>query len=125
MQLYLFNNIKIKPYVILIIRVLDEEEYVYIQNNFENIFEILLEDDVIDNDDLLVFSLIKEYNKKIENFIKHYNKTNEHMIDNFNNQIICTILEKTNCNIMYECFSNTLKKKFCNINMGFLIEKYL
>ena len=27
MQLYLFNNIRTKPYVILIVRVLDEEEY--------------------------------------------------------------------------------------------------
>jgi len=42
MQLYLFNNIKIKPYVILIVRVLDEQEYEYIQNNFTNIFEILI-----------------------------------------------------------------------------------
>jgi hypothetical protein len=77
MQLYLFNNIKIKPYVILIVRVLDEQEYEYIQNNFTNIFEILIEDDIADIDDLLVFSLIKEFNKKIENFIQPFSKKNE------------------------------------------------
>lgn len=125
MQLYLFNNIKIKPYVILIVRVIDEEEYIYMQNNFTNIFDILLDDDAIDNDDLLVFSLIKEYNKKIENFIQPFTNINENKIDSFNNEIIINILKNTNCNIMYECYSNTIKKKLCNINMEFLIEKYL
>ena len=49
MQLYLFNNIKIKPYVILIVKVLDEKEYEYIQNNFTNIFEILIGDGITNN----------------------------------------------------------------------------
>jgi hypothetical protein len=124
MQLYLFNNIKIKPYVILIVRVLDEQEYEYIQNNFTNIFEILIEDDIAVIDDLLVFSLIKEFNKKIENFIQPFSKKNEDKIEIFDNSIIIDVLKNINCNISYECYSNTIKKKFCNINMEFLIEKY-
>ena len=48
MQLYLYNNINIKPYVILIVRVLDEDEYTYIQENMINIGQILIEDDIAD-----------------------------------------------------------------------------
>jgi hypothetical protein len=125
MQLYLFNNKNIKPYVILIVRVTDEDEYIYIQNNFTNIFDILINDDVVDNTDLLVFSLIKEYNKKIENFIQPFKNLNQDDIDLFNNDIIIEVLKNANCNIVYECYSNTLKKKLCNMNMEFLIEKYL
>ncbi len=124
MQLYLFNNKKIKPYVILIVRVVDEEEYNYIKNNFTNIFDILINDDIIEMTDLLVFSLIKEYNKKIENFIQPLSNINEDKIDNFNNNIIIDVLTNTNCNIVYECYSNTIKKKLCSINMEFLVEKY-
>jgi hypothetical protein len=65
MYLYLFNQIKIKPYVILIIRIVDEKEYSFIIENITNLSEILLDDEVIDKNDLLILSLIKEYNKKI------------------------------------------------------------
>jgi len=125
MQLYLFNNINIKPYVILIVRVLDEDEYTYIQENMINIGQILIEDDIADEDDLLIFSLIKEYSKKIENFIQPFSPNSENNIDSFNNNIIINILKNFNCNIVYECTNVTLKKSFCNLNMDFLIEKYL
>lgn len=114
MQLYLFNN---KPFCILIVRVTDEEEYSYIQDNFDSIHEILYTDNMITDTDILVFSLIKEYNKKIENFIQSD-------VD-FDNNIIIDVLEHTNCNVMYECYTDIIKKKECNLNMGFLIEKYL
>lgn len=124
MQLYLYNNIKIKPYVILIIRVTDLSEYEFIQNNMVNITEILLNDDTIDYDDLLIFSLIKEYSKNIENFIQPLSSKNENKIDDFNNNIIINIIKNTNCSVIYECVGNILKKKLCNLNMGFLIDKY-
>jgi len=123
MQLYLYNNIK--PYVILIVRVLDEDEYEYIQKNMINISQILIEDYIVDDTDLLIFSLIKEYNKKIENVIQSYSPNNENKINTFNNNIIINILQNCNCNIIYECTADILKKTFCNLNMNSLIEKYL
>lgn len=125
MYLYLFNKIKIKPYVILIVRVLDEEEYYFIIKNITSLSEILLDDEVIDKSDLLILSLIKEYTKKIENLIQPFSNIYEDKIESFSNDIIINILKNSNCNIIYNLEGNTIKKQLCNNNMEFLIEKYI
>jgi hypothetical protein len=125
MYLYLFNKIKIKPYVLLVVIVVDEKEYSFILDNITNIAYILLDDDVIDKTDLLIISLIKEYTKKIQNLIQPFLDMHEDKIESFSNNIIINILENSNCNIIYNLEGNTIKKQLCNDNMSFLIEKYL
>ena len=125
MQLYLFDTNDCKPYIIFIVRVLDENELNYIKNNMTSIFELLIEDNMATNDDLLVFSLIKEYNKKIENIIVPFSDKNYNKADDFNNNIIIKILRTNNCNFYYDCNDDILLKKKCNYNMEFLSDKYL
>jgi hypothetical protein len=125
MYLYLFNKIKIKPYVILIVRVVDEKEYSFITENITNLLEILLDDEVINKSDLLILSLIKEYIKKIENLIQPFSDEYEDKIESFSNNIIINILKNSNCNIIYSLEDNTIKKQLCNNNMEFLVDKYL
>jgi hypothetical protein len=125
MYLYLFNKIKIKPYVILIVRVVDEKEYSFITENVTSLSEILLDDEVIDKNDLLILSLIKEYTKKIENLIQPFTNTYEDKIESFSNDIIIDILKNSNCNIIYSLEGTIIKKQLCNNNMDFLVDKYL
>jgi hypothetical protein len=125
MYLYLFNKVKIKPYVILIVRVVDEKEYSFITENITNLSEILLDDEVIDKSDLLILSLIKEYTKKIENLIQPFTNTYEDKIESFSNDIIIDILKNSNCNIIYSLEGTIIKKQLCNNNMEFLVDKYL
>jgi hypothetical protein len=125
MYLYLFNKIKIKPYVILIVRVVDEKEYSFITENVTSLSEILLDDEVIDKNDLLILSLIKEYTKKIENLIQPFIDTYEDEIESFSNDIIIDILKNSNCNIIYSLEGNIIRKQLCNNNMDFLVDKYL
>ena len=81
MYLYLFNKIKIKPYVLLVVIVVDEKEYSFILDNITNIADILLNDEVIDKTDLLIISLIKEYTKKDYSYLLHEAKKNNcHLI---------------------------------------------
>lgn len=125
MYLYLFNKVKIKPYIILIVRVMDEKEYSFITENITSLSEILLDDEVIDKNDLLILSLIKEYTKKIENLIQPFTNTHEDTIKSFSNDIIINILKNSNCNIIYKLEGTTIKKQLCNNNMEFLVDKYL
>lgn len=125
MYLYLFNKVKIKPYVILIVRVVDEKEYSIITENITSLSEILLDDKVINKNDLLILSLIKEYTKKIENLIQPFTNTHEDTIESFSNNIIINILKNSNCNIIYKLERTTIKKQLCNNNMEFLVDKYL
>ncbi len=124
MQLYFFNPSDIKPFIFLIVRVLDDEEYEYITANFTNIFELLIEDNLASKDDLLVFSLIKEHTLKIENLIQPFSHINYDKADDFNNHIIIKTLKSHNCYIYFDCSENILLKKKCNLNMEFLCEKY-
>jgi len=112
MYLYLFNKVKIKPYVILIVRVVDEKEYSFITENITNLSEILLDDEVIDKSDLLILSLIKEYTKKIENLIQPFTNTYEDKIESFSNDIIIDILKNSNCNIIYSLEGTTIKNNY-------------
>ena len=125
MYLYLFNKIKIKPYVILIVRVVDEKEYSFITENITNLSEILLDDEVINKSDILIISLIKEYTKKIENLIQPFSDEYEDKIESFSNCIIINLLKNSNCNIIYSLEGNIIKKQLCNNNMEFLVDKYL
>jgi hypothetical protein len=125
MYLYLFNKIKIKPYVILIVRVVDEKEYSFITENVTSLSEILLDDEVIDKNDLLILSLIKEYTKKIENLIQPFIDTYEDEIESFSNDIIIDILKNSNCNVIYSLQGTIIKKQLCNNNMEFLVNKYV
>jgi hypothetical protein len=125
MYLYLFNKVKIKPYVILIVRVVDEKEYSFITENITSLSEILLDDEVIDKTDLLILSLIKEYTKKIENLIQPFIDNYEDKIESFSNDIIIDILKNSNCNIIYSLEGTIIKKQLCNNNMDFLVDKYL
>ena len=124
MQLYLFNNIKIKPFIILIVRVLDDDELEYINENMIDIFQLLIDDNIATKDDLLVFSLIKEHTKKIHNKILPFSEKNVDLIDTFTNNIIINELRQNNCYTFYECYDDKLLKKSCNLNMNFLINIY-
>jgi len=124
MYLYLFNNIKVKPYVILIVKIIDEKEYIFIIKNIQNIINILLNDDVIDNTDIIIISLIIEYTKKIKNLIHSFLNICQNKIQLFSNDIIINILQYSNCNIIYNLKNIIIKKELCNINMNFLIIKY-
>jgi hypothetical protein len=125
MQLYFFNSDDYKPYIIFIVRVLDSDELDYIKDNLINIFELLIEDKLATKEDLLIFSLIKEYNKKIENIILPFSEKNYDKADYFNNDIIIKILRTENCMFFYDCSGDILLKKKCNLNLNFLVDKYL
>ena len=130
MYLYYFNPSFIDPIKILIVRIISDYEYNYLVENTTEIFQLLIDDNLANQDDILVFSLIKEHSYKIENIILPFSEANLNYVDKYDdhhklNNLIIDILNKTNCFIFFDLENNELKKNIINYDLSFLINKYI
>lgn len=129
MYLYYFNPSFINPIKILIVRIINDNEYNYLVENTTEIFQLLIDDNLANQDDILVFSLIKEHIYKIENIILPFSNANLNYVDQYDdhnklNNLIIEILNNTNCLIFFDLENDELKKNIINYNLSFLIDKY-
>ena len=125
MYLYYFNSVNTEPLKIMIVRVINDDEYNQIIDSMSDIFQILIDDNLIVKDHILVFSLIKEYKQSIENITLPFTDKNIKYLDNCNiNEKIINLLTFENCSYFYEIVNDEIHKNEVDYNMGFLIEKY-
>jgi hypothetical protein len=126
MYLYLFNPNNRENIIFLVVPVLSENEYDLIVSSTDEIVELLLNDNCISKDNLLIFSLIKEFTTSIENLILPLTNNNE-FIDKDEkciNELLIHIFSNYNCMIYFELNNYILKKMECDYNLSFLIDKY-
>ena len=126
MYLYYFNSDQIDPLKLMIVRIISDEEYEQLLDNMTDIFEILINDNLANKDNILIFSLIKENKQSIENISLPFSNKNLDYLDNciFNEKII-KLLEQENCKYFFEIIGDELHKNIVDYNMNFLIDKYI
>jgi hypothetical protein len=131
MYIYLLENLNFKPINILIVRIIDKFEYEYFLDNITDIFQLLIDSEHLDKDDVIIYSLINEYEYKIKNIILPFTEKNKDIINDIGDQpdkinnIIMHILKNTKCNIFLELIGDKLILKNADYDMSFLIPKYI
>jgi hypothetical protein len=131
MYIYLFKNLNFDPINILIVRIIDKFEYEYFLDNMTDIIQLLIDSEYLKKDDVIIYSLINEYEYKIKNIILPFANTNNNIINDIGdnpekiNSLIMHILNNTNCNVFLELIGDKLILKNVDYNMSFLIDKYI
>ena len=100
MYIYLFQNLNFKPINILIVRIIDKFEYEYLLDNITDIFQLLIDSKYLEKDDVIIYSLINEYEYKIKKLVM-----------NFNNKVIGVVAEEpgvSDNNGFIPCFPSSL-----------------
>ena len=131
MYIYLFKNLDFKPINILIVRITDKFEYEYFLDNITDIIQLLIDSIYLDKDDVVIYSLINEYEYKIKNIILPFTDKNKDIINDIGdnpdkiNNVIMHVLRNTKCNIFLELIGDKLILNNVDYDMSFLIEKYI
>jgi len=131
MYIYLFKNLEFKPINILIVRIIDKFEYEYFLDNITDIVQLLIDSEYLEKDDVIIYSLVNEYEYKIKNIILPFTNKNSDIINDIGdnpdkiNNVIMHVLKNTNCNVFLELIGDKLILKNVDYNMSFLIEKYI
>ena len=131
MYIYLFKNLDFKPINILIVRITDKFEYEYFLDNITDIIQLLIDSVYLEKDDVVIYSLINEYEYKIKNIILPFTDKNKDIINDIGdnpdkiNSVIMHVLRNTKCNIFLELIGDKLILNNVDYDMGFLIEKYI
>jgi hypothetical protein len=131
MYIYLFKNLDFKPINILIVRIMDKFEYEYLLDNITDIIQLLIDSEYLEKDDVIIYSLINEYEYKIKNIILPFTNKNNEIINDIGddpnkiNNVIMHILTTTKCNIFLELIGDKLILNNVEYDMSFLIEKYI
>ena len=130
LELFYFNNKNISPLIIIISTIETLEHEIFLENNTNNIFELLIENNLADKNSILIFNLIKLYNHKIINWILPSSVSDNNLInqlhDNNNNinNIIINLIKNNNCENILLLSENELKLRKININLQEHIEYY-
>ena len=131
MYIYLFKNLDFKPINILIVRITDKFEYEYFLDNITDIIQLLIDSIYLEKDDVVIYSLINEYEYKIKNIILPFTDKNKDIINDIGdnpdkiNNVIMHVLRNTKCNIFLELIGDKLILNTVDYDMSFLIEKYI
>ena len=131
MYIYLFKNLDFKPINILIVRITDKFEYEYFLDNITDIIQLLIDSMYLEKDDVVIYSLINEYEYKIKNIILPFTDKNKDIINDIGdnpdkiNSVIMHVLRNTKCNIFLELIGDKLILNNVDYDMSFLIDKYI
>jgi hypothetical protein len=130
LDLYYFNHKITSPIVFFIIKVFNEKEERFLENNTEFLFQTLIENNYAPSNSIVIFNILKEYSSKIINWILPSKTTNFKILQQIEkdnvliNSIIVETLKHTNCETLLVFSPNELKIQSCKINLDFLIEYY-
>jgi hypothetical protein len=130
MELFYYNKNITKPIIFILVKILSNEDEIFLEEHTETIFKILIDNNLATESDILIFNLIKEYEEKIINWILPSTKsnleivkkieTNTHLVNN----IICQTIINSSCSNLLELNMNTESLKItikeCDINLSFL-----
>jgi len=132
--LFYYNEKKVKPFIFLITKISNEYELKLLEDYTENIFKILIDNQLSNDSDILIINIIKEYESKIINWILPSIKSNNQIVKTIENNtelinnIIITILENMNCKTEIKLNENNEELniiiKDCDHNLSFIANEY-
>ena len=130
MKLFFFKPNFFSPLLIIISKISSNDEYEKIEAMTNEIFHILMENNDANENNILIFSFIKDYNKSTLNLILPSTKspkilTNRCHIDTkFMNSVIIETLNNTNTEYYFEITNNKILIHMININLMALSDFY-
>lgn len=130
MQLFYYNKNITKPIIFILVKILSNEDEIFLEEHTETIFKILIDNNLASESDILIFNLIKEYEEKIINWILPSTKSNLQIVNKIEtntalvNNIIYQTIINSSCSNLLELNMNTdslkITIKECDINLSFL-----
>jgi hypothetical protein len=130
MELFYYNKNITKPIIFILVKILSNEDEIFLEEHTETIFKILIDNNLATESDILIFNLIKEYEEKIINWILPSTKSNLEIVKKIEtntllvNNIICQTIINSSCSNLLELNMNTESLKItikeCDINLSFL-----
>jgi hypothetical protein len=133
-DLFYYNKKFTKPFIFFITKISNEKEELMLQENTENIFKILIDNNLSSDSDILIFNIIKEHESKIINWILPSIKSDKQILKKIENnrELVNTIIVETIKNSTCETSISLTDDKDdlnihvrdCNMNLGFLTEIY-
>lgn len=134
-DLFYYNKKFTKPFIFFITKIVNANEELLLQENTENIFKILIDNNLTSDSNILIFNIIKEHESKIINWILPSIKSNQQIVKKIENnkelvnKIVTETIKNSNCDTIISLSINKDKTinihvRDCNINLGFLSEIY-
>jgi hypothetical protein len=134
-DLFYYNKKFTKPFIFFITKIVNANEELLLQENTENIFKILIDNNLSSDSNILIFNIIKEHESKIINWILPSIKSNQEIVKKIENnkelvnKIVTETIKNSNCDTILSLSidkdkSINIHVRDCNINLGFLSEIY-
>jgi hypothetical protein len=132
--LFYYNEGKIKPFIFLVAKVSNDKDINLLEEYTENIFKILIDNQLSNESDILIINIIKEHEGKIINWILPSVKSDTKIVESIENNselvndILITVLENMNCRT--EILLNEANEdldiciKDCDKNLSFIADEY-
>jgi hypothetical protein len=135
LDLFYFNKNYTKPIVFITTKITNNNEEIILDENSENLFRILIENNLSEDSDILIFNVIKEHKGKIINWILPSVKSNKKLVKqienntNLVNKIISETMKNSFCNTVISLKEQKENKidiyiRDCNVSLGFMTEIY-
>lgn len=135
LDLYLYNKDFIKPLTFILVKINSNEEEVFLENNYDYIFKVLIENKLATDSDILVFNIIKEHQSKIINWILPSIKSNKTFTETIEKdrrlleKIILETIKNFSCETLISVSNLNsdnieIRIKDCDMNLSFITEIY-
>lgn len=131
MNLFFFKSNKFYPLLFIIAKLSSNEEFEYLEKYTNDIFQILINKKEATEENILIFSIIKDYNKSTINLILPAIKSNVTLSERcfndtkFVNSIIIEILKKMETEFYFELNNDdTVIIYLIKVNLMGLIKYY-
>jgi hypothetical protein len=130
MKLFFFKPKKFSPLLIIIGKISNKDEFEKIEAMSNEIFHILMDNGDATNENILVFSIIKDYDKSTTNLILPSTKSSQtltnrcHVDTSFMNAIVIETLKNTDTEYYLELTESKIYMHLTHLNLMALASFY-
>jgi hypothetical protein len=130
MKLFYYKPKIYNPLLIIISKISSEDEYSKLEALTEEIFQILIEQKEATENNIIIFSIIKDYTETTQNLILPSINSNKDLVERchkdiiFMNSLITNTINNSNCEFVIEFTDNKILLHLINLNLSFLSNYY-
>lgn len=130
MKLFYYKPNQINPIIFLITKISNKNEMEKLEAYTNELFQILIEHGNANEENILIFSVIKDYDKTTENLILPSTKSDLLLVDKCHretkliNNLIIEIIQKTDTEFYIELLADKILIHDMNLNLMSLSQYY-
>lgn len=122
MNLFYYKHHKYSPLLFLIVKLTNLDDMTLLEQFTHELFQILIDHGGATNENILIFSIIKDYEKSTQNLILPSIKSNNDLVDKCNNtdfinNLIVEILKNSDSEFYIELLDNKIIIHDSKINL--------